>query len=225
MLLFAESFQIPFYVAVIAAILALANETCRDWFVRLVWGPNLTLSFYDSKDKLIPIRGEDRIVNGESVDGETDAAYYIRVKVNNTKQRIAEKCRPYLARIDRKDTTYGSYKEVFSENLPLNWSYNTQSSTTEIPHAITKHFDVLHLIKDKYHFIPQFRRDSGKLLELTRTNRLFPRNGVYRFVVLVTADRVATRYLIFTVDMDQWPPVAEMVSTGKRSDLTLLTSS
>jgi hypothetical protein len=182
----------------------------------LVRGPKLRLDFTNTED-CVTLTPEEF-----QVDATTDAAsmtkgkrvvFFARIRVTNTKSRIATKCQGWLVDVEATDGQSGFKPTIFKDSIPLIWSYNAEAETVDMACGVNRYLDLVRICDDSQGFHPQLRSHSGSILSPLRYQHLFNDNRTLRFTVLVSGQDVTPQTIRVIVSRgEQWPPRAQVSS-------------
>jgi hypothetical protein len=118
--------------------------------------------------------------------GEPPTAWvhYIRVKVTNTRTRIAKSCRAYLVGIQRRGPSGAWEATDYCEALPLGWSArpDVEHGMVDIPKGVPHYVDVLSTKDTSNSFHPAI------VFTPYRIDGLLAAQGTYLLTILVTGD-------------------------------------
>lgn len=158
------------------ALTALFAEPIRQWLFR----PNLILSF-DNDDECI-----SHTFHTSRTPAETGPkAVYIRVRVANTRKRMARDCRGYLVNLEAKNEKGKFVKTEYCDSIMLHWSCQrpeTKYLPIHIPKGVNQFLDIVSIEENKNYFRPETH------VILNRYHELLRRTGVFRFTIHVVAD-------------------------------------
>jgi hypothetical protein len=179
------AFLTPAVSFILGFVIAVFSEPLRQWLFR----PVLRVSF-EKNDSCV---AHTPVENG----GKEYEAYYIRVKVENTRRHLAKACRAFLIQVEEKDES-GYYKPtLYADSLPLAWS-------CQKPDEARKPID---LPLDVAQFVDVVATDSlsnNYFVQVSplpfRYHKLFEKKPKdFRITVLVSGDGVkpATTRIIF----------------------------
>jgi hypothetical protein len=204
-----QSFFNIILVALLTASATVVSQPFLHWIVVLARGPKLDSSFEPDSACIIPAPEYEPIHEtiGDAKPYYEKLKLYVRVRVTNKKSRIAEQCRGYLIKVERK-TRY-EWEPVFADSIPLIWSFDAENATTSIPQGVVKHVDVFTISNDEPGFAPQFRSHNGEVLRLIPFDRAFRCFGTFRFTVVVASQDVAAKtvpFILIRESEEQWPP-------------------
>ena len=128
------------------------------------------------------------------------------------KPRIARACRGYLTAIEKWDEAKHAFvPTVYSDSLPLIWSYYPSAENFDTPQNVPRCIDVVRYVPKQQGFDLQIWSDSG-VLRPSKFRLFLENRGTFQFTVLVSADDVAPERIPFRVtwDGENWPPHVEM---------------
>lgn len=165
---------------------------------RKVLGPHLELSFGE-RDYGCVVKTEQREditvkLSVASVERRPPKAFtlarsgedvcFVRIKVINTKSRIAKNCRAYLVGIDMLHPSDLFTGTKFCDSLQLCWSYSDPNDThsIDLPMGVAHYVDLLKTVKDSTRFFPAVNSMPAFY------EKWFESNGTYRFKVTVVGD-------------------------------------
>jgi hypothetical protein len=151
----------------------------------------------------------DQTVSGHQL------SFYARLCVTNVKPRIAERCRAYLAKVEKE--VNGTFIDTgFRDSMPLIWSYDSAADFIELPFRVPRHVDVVKIEPNWIGIEPQIWSPSGNVLSLDMYQHIFATRGKFRLTVLITANEIKPRAKVIDVNWDgRWPPTA---SEPQRAD-------
>ncbi len=159
-----------FILGFLSAVFA---EPVRQWLYR----PRLLLSFGSSSDFVTP--------TPETAGGRQYEAFYIRLKVVNSRSRLAKACRAYLVRVEKQ--VDGEFKPtMYCDSMQLAWSARGDEAFTaiDLPRDVPQFVDIVSTRSIFHTFAPAIR------LVPFRYKELFEETGVFRFRVQVSGDGV-----------------------------------
>lgn len=178
---------------VVGWLLGLLTKELSDRITLWIRGPRLELFFGEGEDCVTLTPEEFHVPAGSgavSLKKERRVVFFARLRVTNTKSRIATRCQAWLVNVERQDE-HGLYNPtVFKDSIPLIWSYNAEADTVDIAQGINRYVDLVRIQDDVPGLQPQLRSHSGDVLLPHRYGTLFRENGTYRFTVLVSAQDV-----------------------------------
>lgn len=167
----------------------------------LVWlrGPKLSLTLDPT---LTPARCGD----------DPTLLFFARIRVTNTKCRIAKDCRAYLSVIEKWNDDENSFTMTnYRDCLPLIWAYDQQTPTVDLPNGVDRHIDVVMYAPETPASTLQLYSSSHEHFVPSQYEHLLDNYGVFRFTVLVCADDITPERIRFKVEWDgEWPPEAEI---------------
>ena len=191
---------LPFAFLIVGWVLGIISSLLKDWLRVKLSGPKLSLEI-----------DPDHIL-ASAENGEKEK-FYVRVKVKNVKGRIAHACRGHLVAVEEWDGASQAFVPVFSDSVPLLWSYYARAETFDIPQNVPLCVDVLICKQECPGIDLQIWSNNGVL----RPSKLAPfreKSGTYRFKVLVSANDIAPKLIVFKVTWDgtNWPPQVEVTT-------------
>src|SRR4030067_928179 len=150
---------------------------------QVIFRPNLNLEYYTSDDCITPTPEEDP-------NGIHDA-FYIHVKVTNTKRKLAEKCRAYLVRVELQDEKGNFIPTEYCDSIQLAWAckYNQAYEALDLPRGIAQFVDVVSTRSTENNFRPEIRPFPF------RYSRLFQTIGIFRFTIQVSGDGIKPKFI------------------------------
>jgi hypothetical protein len=172
---------IPYLAALISGFLiAVLSEPLRQWLFK----PELDLEFK---------KEEDFITKTPMHHGE---AYYIRVKVTNTKRRVARGCKAYLVNIEKKQQDGEFHRTIYCDTIQLPWSNsrNDAFNGVDLSKGVNQFLDVIKTSPALNIFVPQISPRPY------RYESLYREIGVFRFTIQISAENADPKVieLIFT---------------------------
>ncbi len=152
---------------------ALFAEPIRRW----VYQPKLSLHFE---------RASHFVTRTPETVGQTKyEAFYVRVKVVNTKSALAKSCRAYLVNIEQKGPSGAFVATEYCESLQLGWAVHSQPfAALDLPTDVPFFVDILSTRPTSLAFKPHV-----ELIPM-RYEQLFLTSGTYRLTVLISGDGV-----------------------------------
>jgi hypothetical protein len=203
------------YLLLVAGwFLGLLTKEFSDRISGWIRGPRVQLGFGETEDCVTLTPEEYYDQRGESAVGtklKTRVVFFARIKVSNSKPRIARNCQAWLVDVETADEQGGFKPTIFKDSIPLIWSYNAESETVDIPQGINRYVDLVRIQDDVAGFQPQLRSRSGEVLNIHRYEHLFNTNGILRFTVLVSAQEINPEIIrIVVARISTWPPTAEL---------------
>jgi len=167
--------SLPQLLAFAAGFLtAVFAEPFRQWLFR----PKLTLSFGSSLDFITKTPETDGLAIHD--------ALYIRIKVVNSRPRLAKACRAYLVRVEKR--VAGAFvPTIYCDSIQLAWSARRPDevyAALDLPRDVPQFVDVFSTRSTSKRFAP-----SICVLPL-RYEGLFQETGVFRFHVQISGDGV-----------------------------------
>ncbi len=190
-------------------LLGLFTKELSERITFWVRGPKLKADFGDTED-CVTLTPEEYVVQTGASTVATRAGQrvvmYARVRVTNTKPRIAQRVRAWLVNIEEQ--VDGEFRPtIFRDSMPLIWSYNAEIDAADLPQSINRYVDVVRVQSDQPGYEPCLRAHDGTVLKPLRFAPLFARNGVFRLTVLVSAQDTAPQQIRLILSMDgNWPP-------------------
>ena len=128
-------------------LLGFVTSVLKEPVEQFLFGPELLLT--PDRLKTVPREGRPEYL-------------FLRVRVKNTKQRIAKRCRAYLVNIEQWDASKGEFASFAClPSPPLIWSYDAETDAVDIPYNVSRSVDVLYYSPGNDRFDLTFRRDSG----------------------------------------------------------------
>lgn len=158
------------------ALTALFAEPIRQRMFR----PNLNLSF-DNDEECV----SHTFHTSRTLAATGPKAVYIRVRVNNTRNRMARECRGYLVNLEAKNEKGEFVKTEYCDSIMLHWSCQrpeTKYLPIHIPKGVNQFLDIVSLEENRNYFNPETH------VILNRYHELLRRTGVFRFAIHVVAD-------------------------------------
>ncbi len=168
------------------AAIALFAEPIRQWLFR----PNLELSF-DNDEECV----SKTFLSSRTLTVKGPKAIYIRVRVRNTRSRMARECRGYLVNVEERDGEGRFIKTEYCDSIMLHWSCQREETKylpLHIPKGVNQFLDIISLEENKNVFVPQIHVFPNRYNELIR------RTGVFRFTIQVVADNVKPKTIKLT---------------------------
>jgi hypothetical protein len=181
---------IPFLAGFFTAIFA---EPIR----RGLFKPNLKLDFNNNSD-YVALTPERVTLNNNTIEAK---AYYIRIKVTNTRRIAAKECKAYLVNIEKLDSDGHFKSTIYCDSISLAWSCQNmgeQHAGIDINKGVNQYADVIttrHLISPgevmypglkSTHPEPDILYPQIKLLPF-RYEKIFKEQGTFRFTIQVTS--------------------------------------
>jgi hypothetical protein len=153
-----------------------------------IYRPNLKLEFYKSQDCITP--------TPEGNHNAVHKAFYVRVKVTNTKPKLAQKCRPYLVKIEKKDENGTFQPTEYCDSIQLAWACRGDQAydPLDLPRGIAQFVDVVSTRSIASIFRPEIRPIPFRYVSL------FQQKGVFRFTVQVSGDAVKPKFIQLVFD-------------------------
>jgi hypothetical protein len=124
-------------------------------------------------------------------------AIYVRVLAKCTSRVgvTANRCKPFLTKIERFNRSKGEYTELHRDPLPLNWAFMGDTELDIHPN-MAFHFDVLAINSDENVLRPQISVDRPMAWR-----NLLRKPGKYRFSVILAGENIMPAPLTF---MFEW---------------------
>lgn len=146
------------------------------------------------------------VCEADTGNGATIAAY-AKVRVWNSKPRIARKCQAYLRKVEGMQGNK-VVSTVCDVSLPFIWEYDNGRESFDIARGHEPAFDVAEFIKGQRLFSVRLRKSNGQLWEAHSFSSSFSVPGRYRFSVVITAEDTDPLLYRFDVECDgaTWPP-------------------
>jgi len=153
-----------------------------------------------------------------STEGGQEEKLYVRVRIKNVKRRIAHACRGHLVAFEEWDDASRAFVPVFSDSVPLLWSYYAQAETFDIPQNVPLCVDVLVCKKEPPGVVLQIWAKEDPPLKPDKLEPFGKKPGTYRCKVLVSADDAQPEPIVFevTCDATNWPPRPEDTTSSNR---------
>ncbi len=180
------SFLTGFFTAIFA-------EPIRQFLFK----PNLELSF-DNTDDFVSLTPEKASLENKTIEFK---AYYIKIRVTNTKNIAAKDCKAYLVNIEKLDSVGNFKPTIYCDSIPLAWSCQNigeQYNGININKGVNQFADVVttrHLVSTAEVMYPTMVNQSADSdilypqIKLTpfRYEGIFKEKGTFRFTVQVTS--------------------------------------
>jgi len=165
---------------------AVFAEPLRQWLYR----PKLTLSFGSTSDF---------ITRTPEVGGNSQhEAFYIRIKVVNSRSRLAKACRAYLVGVEKQGADGVFQPTIYCDSIQLAWAVKGDQAygAVDLPRDVVQFVDVVSTRSISTDFKPEIRPVPMRYIGL------FQERGVFRFRVQVSGDgvRPAIRHVILHWD-------------------------
>ncbi len=197
-------------------LLGLLTKEFSDRISGWIRGPRVQIGFGNTEDCVMLTPEEYDVPKGSSAVGTQKGkrvVFFARIKVTNSKPRIARNCQAWLVDVETADEQAGFKPTIFKDSIPLIWSYNAESETIDIPQGINRYVDLVRIQDDVDGFQPQLRSHSGAAITIHRYEHLFNANGTLRFTVLVSAQEIKPEIIkIVVTRTTTWPPTAKLSS-------------
>lgn len=173
----------------------LISRELSEWIIVRARGPKLSLEIEATHTPTSP--------SGEAI--------YARVKVMNTKARLARKCRAYLICVEAWNEQTNAFEATsYREAIPLIWSYDRKIDAVDIPWGIDRYVDIFELVPTRIGVVPQFWKSDGEIPWILQYESIFRGRGKNRYKIAVTADDIPPKYKSFVITWnDYWPPIIE----------------
>jgi len=189
----------------IGFIASLAAEGVQRW----IYGPRLSLDYSESPNHRI---------RTDVGDPKRAEAIYMRMRVRNTKPRIAKSCRAFLTKVEHRRPDGSWAATIYGDSIQLAWSAQpvTGFVPMEIPRGVDQFIDVVSV----YNPIPNPPPDAPPLPRDLNPNLtiqpfayrdIWTYHGTYRLTVLVSGDGVlpVSRMLILS-----WNGIWDQISAS-----------
>jgi hypothetical protein len=166
-------------------LIAIFAEPLRQALFR----PKLKLEFYSNEDCVTP--------TPESNPKGIHDAFYIRIKVTNTKSRLAQKCRAYLVRVEKLGVDNIFSPTEYCDSIQLAWACkDTQAyEALDLPRGIAQFVDVVSTRSiAPNNFKPEIRPLPFRYISL------FQQTGTFRFTIQVSGDGIKPRFIQIIFD-------------------------
>ena len=200
------------------AVIAICAEPVR----QILFKPNIELSFDNTNDfvSLTPERG---YLENKTIEIK---AYYIKIKVINTKNIAAKDCKAYLVNIEKLDAN-GKFKPtIYCDSIPLAWSCQNigeQYNGININKGVNQFADVIvtrHPVSPAEIMYPDMQSQSAgsdilyPQIKLTpfRYEVIFKERGTFRFTVQVTSSNADPKTIKLILN---WTGIWDKFSTQK----------
>jgi hypothetical protein len=187
--------------AVIAGILGLAGGLIAGPFSSEIWnllfGPRLDLDLTEEGSR---VRTQHRDPASEAIVSE---AVFVRVRVRNIGRGVAQACRAYLTKIEKKNECDRFITTEYAESMQLSWSAQGDGSKElDIPRGIEQYIDVVRSNSKS----PRLFQPT--VVSLFLYDKVLAQPGTYRLEVLVSGDRVAPKFCkIIVTHTGKWDEV------------------
>lgn len=178
------------------------------WFAKIVsdllpawlFGPRLYLSFEDDGN-------HKQVFKFQKEDDELEWIEYLycRIRVRNTRKRIATKCQGYLIGVEILQGDGTTKPTNYADSIPLIWSHAATSETIDIPNGVNRYLDVLKMDFDEFGLEPQFRNAKGEVVKIAAYDPLFDEIHNLRFTILVAAQDAKPRTFVLDLKVGSWP--------------------
>ncbi|MFO0906463.1 MAG: hypothetical protein U0939_25890 [Pirellulales bacterium] len=193
-------------------LLGLATNEFQHWIMLKFRGPELDITFDNAEDcqTLTPEFFDTPI--GSSAVGTKQGqrlVFYARLRVQNKKTRIADRCQAYLVRVEERQGD-GTFKStIFNDSIPLIWSYDPDNATVSIPKGVVRHIDLVRIQSDKAMIEPQLRSHNGFVYSIERYKPIFEKHSTLRLTIRLSAEDIASEERQVTITWNgNWPPTA-----------------
>jgi hypothetical protein len=153
---------------------------------RAIYRPKLRLEFRDDPEcrSLTPAIVPSRSESGQTVQSLQEA-YYVRIKVTNTKAEVAKYCRAYLVAVEKAEEEDKFEPTTYCDSLPLPWACRADAyAPADLPQDVPHFVDVLSANSLSPEFEPKVQ------LVPLRYVSLFREHGTFRFTVMVSGENV-----------------------------------
>lgn len=141
---------ISILITVGSFILGFLSAVFVDPFREFLFSPKLRLSF-DNDSRCVsrtPERG----------NGQEREAIYIRIRVENTKRRLAKQLKAYLVNVETKNNNDKFEQSIYADSIQLAWSCSpsieTRLDPIDLPKGLDKYADIVATdsISNRYDF-------------------------------------------------------------------------
>lgn len=151
---------------------------------QLLYRPNLKLEFYKNNDCISPTPEQSQ--NG------IHSAFYIRIKVTNTKSKLAQKCRAYLVRVERLNSGVFMPTE-YCDSIQLAWACKDSQAyeALDLPRGIAQFVDVVSTRSISPIYRPEIKPLPFRYISL------FQQIGIFRFTIQVSGDGIKPKFIQF----------------------------
>lgn len=141
---------LPIFVTAGSFILGFLSAVFVDPFREWLFRPNLQISFQNDSRCVArtPERG----------DGQEREAFYIRIRVENTKRRLAKQLKAYLVNVETRNNNGDFEQSVYADSIQLAWSCripNFALDPIDLPKGIDQYADVIATNSFSNSYIPQ----------------------------------------------------------------------
>lgn len=169
------SYLAPLGSFMLGSVTAVFAEPVRQFIFR----PKVELGF-SNKD--------DCITKTPTTGGHN--AIYVRVKVTNTKPRLARQCRAYLVNIELQNQNGSFVPTIYSDSIQLAWSCRDKGlDPLDLPRGVSQYIDVVATDEASNDYSPQIAPFP------LRYKSLFdPAPKTLRFTIQVAGDNVSPRF-------------------------------
>jgi hypothetical protein len=179
------------YKVLAGLVIGAAFAPIIELVTRFAWGPRLSVEL----DPYFPPRD---VPNRE---------VYVRLKIENTKKRLAKSCGAYLANVEKFDSATGCFAQTdFHDTFSLHWAYNAALANVDLPLHVPRFLDLVSVPESGNGIRPHhIGLPEGQDVPLYRP--IWNTNGHFRLTVLVTAEGIEPEVRRITVDWrGEWPP-------------------
>jgi len=151
---------------------------------QLIYRPKVRLEFGNTSDYRARTPEQDK--RPGRPPNSVCEAYYIRIKVTNTKPAVAKKCRAYLVGVEKADETGQFIPTVYCDSIPLSWAcrgdqaYDPLDLPRDVPHFV----DVVSTRSISTDFQPEIWPVPYRYVPL------FGEHGTFRLTILVSGENI-----------------------------------
>lgn len=175
--------------AVVGFLSASFTKIFGEWLLVKCFGPNLLLSFEvgpHTSGFIVQTTNRTTIEQSTSTPYSVtidESVCYTRIRVHNSKSRIASNCRAYLVGHKKQNANGRFVTTDYCDSIPLIWSF-ANAGPINIPKGVNIHCDVFVTLSGSNELKPCF---AAMPLAYQTT---FSEPGVYLYQIMVTAEGV-----------------------------------
>jgi hypothetical protein len=170
--------------AIIGGLIGFFAAVFAEPLRQLIYRPKVRLEFGNTSDyRARTLAQDDRPgIPPHSVC----EAYYIRIKVTNTKPALAKKCRAYLVAVEKADETGQFMPTVYCDSIPLPWACRGDQAydPLDLPRGVPHYVELVSTRSVSTDFQPKIRPFPFRYVSL------FSEHGTFRLTILVSGGNI-----------------------------------
>lgn len=164
---------IAFLSSSVAFTFAILTPVFQTIFRNWALGPKVRLSFDETCE-----------ISVRHAENWTDQ--YIRLRVDNHGRGTALRCRAWLTKVEAIGDVH-RFATIYSDCIPLIWSFDPKTEYVDVPPGITRHVDVAKFSERHKGMFPQFRGADGEAMIPVQYQDLFSQAGCLSLTIMLTS--------------------------------------